>query len=125
MAFVDITALQTYIDQYIITNGTNSITGAELNTALTGINQFLISTSGITNIYSGNFNSSPSGATLINIPHNIGHKPNSVVITPKNNHAGDAILDGYYLQYDITYISINFLNTISLVNTYNFDWLAI
>ncbi len=57
MPFSNLEAVQTYIDSYIKTNNTNSITGLELNTSLTGIIQFMptigtytshISASGIT-----------------------------------------------------------------------------
>lgn len=54
MAFATLVELQNYINENIDTNGTNSITGAELNKALQGLAQFLTRTEEV-GIASGEF----------------------------------------------------------------------
>jgi len=41
MTFSNLSAVVAYLNAYVNTNGTNSITGASLNTALNGIAQFV------------------------------------------------------------------------------------
>lgn len=53
MTFANITELTTYINRYLISNGTNSITGDQLNIALDGIIQFLSEAGTLTNIHLG------------------------------------------------------------------------
>ena len=69
MEFSDIPQLTSFINTYINTNGTDSITGNQMNTALNGIIQFL-GASGVT-ANTGTYSTSiplTSGITEITIP---------------------------------------------------------
>jgi len=77
--FPTIASLQSFINTYVNTNGTDSITGANLNLALSGITEFL-GTAGGPTIGSHNVNIATSGATISNTIIPLSFTPISTVV---------------------------------------------
>lgn len=113
MSFSNLPAVQLYINSYINTNGTNSITGVELNTALTGMLQFIPIV--------GNYSTTlSSGQTTVTIPLTFTPLVTIVQILAED------ILDLVVTSTPTTNgIIVTLINRKSIDSNYTFSYLAI
>jgi len=126
MTFSTITDLETYINRYIGANGTNSITGEQMNTVLTGITQFLEQAGGYEkgSLSYAVTTTLGSGSTL-NILTSLDFTPSLVLLSSKNAYTSTTFFpQHYYLVYVLGGVQLVTTGATSTTGTISFDYIA-